>query len=330
MMMRAVLLAREGYPAPNPHVGCVIVRDGVIVGEGYHDHAGGPHAEVVALQQAGAEAMGADIYVSLEPCAHIGRTGPCSDALIAARVKRVFVAVQDPNPQTAGNGMERLRRAGIEVIMWPKELAEMAIWVNRPFLGSWHGKVFVVGKLAATRDGFVARPDGTSKWITSEAARSVGHAIRAELGAVLVGRRTLEVDSPQLTARIPGVTNQPQRFVADRAARIPDDHPFFASGGQRLRGASPDELLQELRSLGVTGVLVEGGPNLVGSFIRDDLVDQLELFSSPDSWGQGIPMMCPETRQVFEANFRLRRSRPVERDFWHTWERFGEEESYQK
>lgn len=292
-MRRAVRQSKRGYPAPNPHVGCVIVRDGMIVGEGYHDHCGGPHAEIVALRQAGERARGADVYVTLEPCNHTGRTGPCSEALIAAGVGSVTAAVADPNPKAAG-GAERLRGAGIEVSMGL--LARQAEEINRVFLTAQRRRrPYVMLKAAITLDGFLARPDGSSKWITGPRARREGHRLRAQCGAVLVGRRTVEVDDPQLTARLPGIVNQPIRVVLDPHSRLTGDEQVFSQPGEtwRLKNAGTiEELLQELWDRGLRGVLVEGGAETYRRFLISGLVDELHLFIAPTMFGRGMPWIA--------------------------------------
>lgn len=328
-MVQAALLAREGYPAPNPHVGCVIVREGQIVGTGFHDHAGGPHAEIAALTAAGELARGSEVFVSLEPCNHQGRTGPCSQALIRAGVRKVWIGVPDPNPRAAG-GAEVLREAGIEVAYWPTDMSAHARWSLRQFFAS---KLLVVGKIACTADGFSARLDGTSKWITGEPARTLGHSMRAELGAVLVGRQTVLRDEPQLTARVPGVVNQPVRLVVDSGSQIPADHPFFASGGRRLclrpRFAFETEMSERsaagivasVAGLGCTGLLVEGGSDLLSAMIGE--LDQFEVFKSPDTWGEGLPYLSPAAQAELAASFSVVRGSRVGQDFWTTHRRVG-------
>lgn len=328
-MVQAVELAREGYPAPNPHVGCVIARDGKVVGAGFHLYAGGAHAEVAALAAAGEAARGSDVFVTLEPCNHHGRTGPCSQALIRAGVRKVWIGVADRNPAAAG-GAEVLREAGIEVEFWPSELADMARWSLRQFLSS---KLVVVGKIACTADGFSARLDGTSKWITGEAARDLGHSMRAELGAVLVGRQTVLRDEPQLTARIEGVANQPVRLVVDSESRIPAEHPFFAGGGRRLclepqhefdvplLARSPGAIVAAVGGLGCTGLMVEGGGQLLSAMFGE--LDQFEMFQSPDVWGEGHPALSPAARLSLSNEFEVARGAKVGRDFWTTYRRVG-------
>lgn len=297
-MARAVRLAKRGFPAPNPRVGCVVVRDGQIIGEGWHEAAGLPHAEVMALQ--GVDARGATAYVTLEPCNHHGRTPPCSEALIAAGVRRVVIAVEDPNPQASG-GIARLRAAGIEVEVGAR--ADEAERVNERFLAAMRlERTFVTAKVATSLDGRIALPSGESKWITGPVARREGHKLRAEMGAVLVGRGTLLADNPQLTARIDGVLNQPTRVVLDPSGDLPRDlqvfdrvapTTVFSSGDLPLKDDkfSPQDIVARLFSMGHTGLLVEGGAGMFGSFFREDLVDALEMFIAPKLLGQGRPWL---------------------------------------
>ncbi len=302
-MAVAVELARRGWPAPNPRVGCVVVQGGKVVGEGYHDHAGGPHAEVVALDQAGPLARGGAAYVTLEPCAHQGRTPPCTDALVRTGIARVVVAVTDPNPRAAG-GCDILRRAGIEV--QTGVLSQEAEKVNEQFLTAMRRKrPFVVVKAAVTLDGRTAWPDGRSKWITSDAARLAGHRLRAECGAVLVGWRTVHVDNPSLTARCEGVTNQPLRVVLDPHSRLTGrEHVFTQEGeswwcvsestrpGQTLVDPySLDALLELLFERGHSGLLVEGGGQTIRTFFEAGYLDRLEIFVAPKVFGAGVPWM---------------------------------------
>lgn len=317
LMRRAIALAQRGFPAPNPRVGCVIVQGEEVVGEGWHDHAGGPHAEAAALASAGERARGATLYCTLEPCNHHGRTPPCSEAVIASGVSKVFVAVRDPNPQAAG-GIARMEGAGVacEVGLMAGE-AEAG---NEVFLTAMRRRrPYVVLKSATTRDGFIAREDGTSRWITGEEAREAGHRLRAELGCVLVGRVTVETDDPKLTARIPGVVNQPLRAVLDPRAVLPMDRQVFTDGGRTVRfvrtglasrqgdveievgegGFDLGRVLEHLFSVGVVGVLVEGGGETAAAFLRQGLVDRVEKFTSPDKFGVGRPWLgasAPDVR----------------------------------
>ena len=302
-MERAVELSRKGFPAPNPHVGCVIVKGGKIVGEGFHDHAGGPHAEIVALNEAGIKSHGSDVFVTLEPCNHTGRTGPCSESLIGARVNSVTIAVSDPN-QKAGGGADRLRANGIKVEVGLGAAAAEA--ANIAWLTAMRrSRPYVVGKVATSLDGRIALPTGESQWITSEAARIRGHQLRAECGAVLVGRRTALVDDPLLTARIPGVVNQPVRIVLDRSGQLSDQQNVFNELAPTLRVVQPGAaakglvvplidgnfdliaLLGALFEWGLTGVLVEGGPATISHFVRARLIDRLHIFLAPKLLGAG-------------------------------------------
>ncbi|MCW5939747.1 MAG: bifunctional diaminohydroxyphosphoribosylaminopyrimidine deaminase/5-amino-6-(5-phosphoribosylamino)uracil reductase RibD [Fimbriimonadaceae bacterium] len=303
-MARAVRLARKGFPAPNPRVGCVIVMEGELVGEGHHDHAGGPHAEAVALKVAGSRAKGATVYVTLEPCRHTGRTPPCVRALIHAQVRRVVVATLDPNPVAAG-GIQELRDAGVQVDIGVL-LAE-AEDVNRVFLTAHRlQRSYVCLKAATSLDGFMAPEHGASGWITSERARRQGHKLRAEMGCVLVGRGTVVSDDPRLTARIRGVVNQPKRIVLDPSRRLSGKEQVFSGPGSAVRvvgsdrGAvddwvlpsrsglfKPSELAQLAFSKGIVGMLVEGGPGTLAEFLRDGTGDQIEWFVSPNLLGSG-------------------------------------------
>ncbi len=302
-MGRAIELSRKGFPAPNPHVGCVIVANGEIVGEGFHDHAGAPHAEAEALASAGDMAKGATAYVTLEPCDHMGRTPPCSGALIAAGIARVIAAVADPNPKAAG-GLERLSQAGIEIDLGLLE--DEARVVNWQFLTAMeHRRPAITLKAAMSLDGRIALPNGDSKWITSEESRQAAHRLRAECGAVLVGRNTIELDDPLLTARIPGVVNQPTRIVLDPHGRLTGRERVFGPEGPTLRitsdgveegdiqvpadGPSLDLafLLRELGRQGLTGLLVEGGEHTISAFLEADLWDRIVLFVAPKLLGAG-------------------------------------------
>ena len=237
-MRRALRLAAKGFTPPNPMVGCVIVRDGAMVGEGFHPFAGQPHAEIFALREAGAKAKGATAYVTLEPCSHWGRTPPCADALIAAGVARVVAAARDADTRVGGKGLERLRQAGIAVTVGVLEA--QARRLNEAFF-HFHeiGTPFITLKAAMTLDGKIATANGDSKWITSESARKYVHLLRAQSGAVLTGIGTLLADNPQLTARLPGMElpRQPLRIIVDshlrtpptaKAVQIASENPDFA------------------------------------------------------------------------------------------------------
>jgi len=298
MMRRAIRLSMRGFPAPNPHVGCVIATGDTIVGEGYHHYAGAPHAEVEALTAAGSNATGATAYVTQEPCNHQGRTPPCTEALLAAKIARVVVACLDPNPIAAG-GIEKLRSAGVEVSvgLLDAEAAE----ANDQFLTAMRFKrPRVVLKAAMSLDGRIALPSGESKWLTSPLARKQAHRLRAECGAVLVGRRTVEADDPSLTARIPGVVNQPIRVILDPGAKLHGHWKVFDDSAPTIHvvngtfgllagpeGFNLDELCEALFKKGVLGLMVEGGAATISRFIKARLFDRVELFVAPKLLGNG-------------------------------------------
>jgi len=298
MMRRAIQLSKRGFPAPNPHVGCVIALKEQIVGEGYHHHAGAAHAEIEALKIAKGEARGATAYVSLEPCNHHGRTPPCTKALIEAQVKRVVIACRDPNPAAAG-GIDRLKSEGI--IVEAGLLEKQAAAANDQFLTAMRlNRPRILLKAAMSLDGRIALPNGDSKWITSPDARKLGHRLRAECGAVLVGRRTVEADDPELTARIPGVVNQPLRIVLDPKGKLgshwkvfddsaPSLHVVNGTFGLRSTADGFDlaELCSALFKQGVSGLMVEGGASTAAHFVEAGIVDLVELFVAPKLLGSG-------------------------------------------
>ncbi len=301
LMRRAIELSRQGFPAPNPHVGCVVAQGRQVVGEGFHHFAGGPHAEAVALEQAGMHAAGSSVYVTLEPCNHQGRTPPCSRALVEAKVRKVFVAVSDPNPTAAG-GAKTLREHGIEVI--EGFLTEEARSANLMWLTAIErGSPFLVVKVASSLDGRIATQSGESKWITGELARRAGQALRAECGAVLVGRATVQLDHPRLTVRDFEVVNQPRKIILDPWRKLPQKHEIFSENAIRVVAGEAregelkvatnrakfelDDLLHKLFDLGITSVLVEGGAKTISHFISEDCFDRLELFVSGKIIGTG-------------------------------------------
>lgn len=287
-MLRALALAARGYPAPNPHVGCVIAHGNLSVGEGWHKYAGAPHAEAVALLQAGDAARGATAYVTLEPCAHTGRTPPCADALIASGIAAVFVSVRDPNPVAAG-GAEKLRAAGIQVEIGLLEA--LGIAVNQQFLFAiQHKRPMVTLKAGVSLDARIALGSGESQWITNEKSRLEGHRLRAQCGAVLVGRRTVELDDPELTARFRGVRNQPLRVVLDPHAKLTGTERVFNDKAETFHITGNivlAELCDHLYKNGVKGLLVEGGAITHSSFVRAGLADKLELFIGAKLIGKG-------------------------------------------
>lgn len=314
-MRRAIALAARGLgsTSPNPVVGCVLLdASGQLVGEGYHQQAGGPHAEIHALRAAGDLARGATAYVTLEPCNHTGRTGPCAQALIEAGVRRVVYAVGDPNPQATG-GADTLRAAGVEVV--GGLLADEAEAGNIAWLTSVRlGRPFVRWKYAATLDGRIAAADGTSRWITSAESRADVHRLRAESDAVVVGSGTARADDPHLAVRGVEGAVQPLRVVLDTeasavkpGARVLDDAArtviavaedvFFEDTmhiGETWRlsrapggGLDIPELLAALHQQGVRSVLLEGGPTLAGAFVRAGAVDQVVGYLAPVLLGAG-------------------------------------------
>ncbi|MGB3096538.1 MAG: bifunctional diaminohydroxyphosphoribosylaminopyrimidine deaminase/5-amino-6-(5-phosphoribosylamino)uracil reductase RibD, partial [Candidatus Deferrimicrobiaceae bacterium] len=225
-----------GRTSPNPAVGAVLVRKGKVVGAGHHRAAGMPHAEIVALRDAGAAARGADLYVTLEPCVHTGRTGPCTGAIIAAGVKRVAAAMQDPNPLVSGKGFRVLRRAGIPVVRGLME--EEARSLNRPYC-RWivSGRPFVTLKLAVSVDGQIASATGDSRWISGEAARKMVHRMRSEADAVLVGGETFRRDAPLLTSRIRGGRNPKRVILTSGIAGVARNGRFLEAGGEVIVAA---------------------------------------------------------------------------------------------
>ncbi len=311
-MRRALALAQRGYTAPNPMVGAVIVKDGRIVGEGYHRRAGMPHAEIEALRRAGESARGATLYVTLEPCSHWGRTPPCADALIEAGVRCVYAAMQDPNPQVAGKGFEKLREAGIEVQVGVLE--ERARQLNEIFI-KYHttGMPFVTVKAAMSLDGKIATHTGDSKWITDEPARRLVHRLRARHDAVMVGIGTVLKDDPLLTVRLPRLREPLHRLrvIVDSRLCCPEearvlhveDSPTLIATTEaapsekiarlRERGVEVEvlpadaghvnlhELIRVLAQRGVTGVLCEGGGTLIASLLAQRLVDKVVFFYAP-------------------------------------------------
>ena len=278
---RALELAERGRGTtrPNPVVGAVVVREGQIVGEGWHEHYGGPHAEINALAAAGDQARGATMAVTLEPCTHHGKTPPCADALIAAGVARVVAGAEDPNPEVSGRGFERLRAAGIEVEVAGGELGFRARVQNEGYR-TWvaNGRPFVTYKVAATLDGRVTLPG--RRWVTGEASRRLVHELRAQADAVAVGMGTVRADQPLLTAREVGVERQPRR-LAFGSGPLPEGSEL-----ELRTGPLPLELAH-LAEEGVQSLLLEGGPTLATAFLAADLVDKVLVFVAPTIGGAG-------------------------------------------
>ncbi len=320
-MARALQLARRGLYTtdPNPRVGCVLVREGEIVGEGWHRRAGEPHAERIALQAAGARAQGATAYVTLEPCSHHGRTPPCADALVEAGVARVVAASVDPNPMVSGRGLARLRAAGIQV---ESGLLEAAARQLNPgfFKRMSEGRPWVRIKLAMSLDGRTAMADGESRWITGDAARRDVHRLRARSSAIVTGIGTVLADDPSLNVRLPpealpGVDaaaslRQPARVVLDSGLRIPEDAKLLsppadawvfhshgdsekakrlADRGVRLvrleGGIDLPRVMGALAEAEVNEVLIEAGPTLAGAALAGGVVDELIFYMAPHLMG---------------------------------------------
>ena len=324
-MEQALALAAlgEGTTAPNPRVGCLLVRDGAVVGRGWHRAAGLPHAEAMALAEAGSRAAGATLYVNLEPCAHQGRTPPCASGLVAAGVRRVVAAIGDPDPRVDGRGFAELRRAGIAVEVGL--LAAQAERLNAGFLQRHRaGRPRVTLKAALSLDGMLAGLAGRSRWITGEAARRFAHRLRLGHDAVLVGAETVRRDDPRLTARLPGAPRQPLPVVLAPDLRLPIQAALFAgaavprvylregvtpgaewAGKAELvpmpaaqdGGLDPAAVLADLHRLGVQSVLVEGGGRTFAGFLRGDLVDDVALFVAPLLLGArgGTPLLDLES-----------------------------------
>lgn len=283
LLERALDLAERGRGTthPNPVVGAVIERDGEIVGEGWHERAGGPHAEVVALERAGERARGGTMFVTLEPCAHHGRTPPCADAIVAAGIVRVVVGAADPDPRTDGRGIARLREAGVEVEVLDDRRARRQNEAWRTWAA--FGRPFVTLKLAATLDGRVAVPG--SRWITGEESRRLVHELRAASDAVAVGMGTVRADRPALTARDVGATRQPRRLAFGRG-------PLPEGSDLELVDDPLSQALQRFAAQDVQSLLLEGGPTLAASFLREELVDKVLLFVAPLVAGEGPAILA--------------------------------------
>lgn len=319
-MQEALKLAAkaEGYTSPNPLVGAVVVKDNRIVGRGYHKKAGTPHAEVHALNNAGELARGGTIYVTLEPCCHYGRTPPCTEAIKAAGIKRVVVAMTDPNPLVAGKGLKILKEAGIEVTTGV--LADEAARLNEVFIKYiTTGRPFVVLKAAVSLDGKIATVTGESKWITGPESREYTHRLRHRYDAILVGINTVLTDNPSLTARLPGDGGiDPVRVILDSKCRTPLNAKIInqSSKAKTIIACTKDapedrikalkeagtevivlphkegkvdilELLKELGRRQVTSILVEGGAQVHGSFLTAGAVDKVYWFIAPLLIGGG-------------------------------------------
>jgi len=319
-MARAIQLAKLGnFTAhPNPRVGCVIVKDDAILAEGWHEQTGGPHAEAMALAAAGEQAAGSTVYVTLEPCSHTGRTPPCADALVSAGVSRVVVAMQDPNPQVAGTGLERLRAAGIDVSVGVLETEARKL--NLGFIRRMEQRLpYVRLKIAVSLDGRTAMANGESKWITGEAARADVQKLRARSSAIVTGAGTILSDDPSLTVRTEKVTRQPLRVIVDSHLSTPAESKMFIEDGEVLvvtvsedeeaskilvdagaevvqlssaaHGVDLRELMQYLGERECNEVLIEAGATLAGSALASGIVDELVIYMAPHLMGSGAKGM---------------------------------------
>ncbi|ABK99211.1 bifunctional diaminohydroxyphosphoribosylaminopyrimidine deaminase/5-amino-6-(5-phosphoribosylamino)uracil reductase RibD [Pelobacter propionicus] len=314
-MKRALALARRGIgkTSPNPAVGCVIVKDGVIVGTGWHRKAGTSHAEIHALEMAGESARGADVFVTLEPCCHTGKTPPCSQALIRAGVRRVVAGMSDPNPRVSGGGLAELETAGIQVVcgVLEKECRDL----NRPFIKQvTTGMPHVTYKCAMTLDGKIATVSGASRWISCQESRTLVHRMRARMDAIMVGVDTIIADDPQLTVRHVRGRN-PLRVVVDTRLRTPESVRVLGDGNavntliataetnprvhlryqnqgatilvcdQENGRVSMKDLMFKLGKRGVQSILLEGGGRLAGSMLEQGLIDEFVFFLAPKILG---------------------------------------------
>ncbi len=324
-MDRALQLASrgQGRTSPNPMVGAVVVKDGRIIGEGYHEAVGRAHAEVNALNAAGKIAAGATLYVTLEPCNHTGRTPPCTENILASGIRKVVVAMTDPNPHVAGGGIETLRQRGVEVTSGVRE--KQARRLNEAYVKYvTTGLPLVVVKCAATLDGWIATSSGDSKWVSGEQSREFVHRLRHALDAILVGADTVEKDDPRLTARLTGTQGiHPRRIVLDTQLRISDSARLLqpengadtvvvcgpAAAQDRIKKITGegirvltapvkdgridlDALMPMLGRMQITSVLIEGGGAVIGSALRDRVVDKVLLFYAPKILGgdDGVPI----------------------------------------
>ena len=350
-MALALSLGRRGMGRvwPNPAVGCVIANDGQIVGRGWTADGGRPHAETRALSQAGGATAGATAYVTLEPCAHHGKTPPCAQALIAANVARVVIATGDPDPRVAGQGIEMLRGAGIDVVTGVLEDAAQRDHAGF-LLQVTQRRPFVTLKLAGTLDGRIATATGESQWITGPEARRAVHMMRARHDAVMVGAGTVRADDPSLTVRELGIDHQPVRVVVSRAMKIGPDvqlaktadrvpvwlchgetadvSAWVAQGAKSLpcKTASgqvdPSAAMTVLAEQGITRVFCEGGGMLAASLLQAGLVDRLVVFSAGVAIGaEGTPMLAAMgvDRLASAPQFALEHVRQVGSDICHTW-----------
>ena len=313
----------EGFTSPNPMVGAVVVKDGKVVGSGYHEAVGGPHAEVNAIDAAGKQAAGATLYVTLEPCNHTGRTPPCTAAIVTAGISRVVVAMADPNPKVAGGGSEYLKQKGLDVTTG---VCEQQARRQNEFFAKYitTGRPFVIAKCAATLDGRIATRTGDSKWVTGETARRHVHHIRHAVDAIMVGINTVKMDNPSLTARLDDrPVKDPIRVILDTRLSINTDATVLQQNsdadtilvaGQGVEPARKAELekagarileialknrridlaalMQQLGAMGISSLLVEGGSSVLASAFQSGIVDKVQFFYAPKVLGgdDGIPI----------------------------------------
>ncbi|MEA2399009.1 MAG: diaminohydroxyphosphoribosylaminopyrimidine deaminase [Thermoleophilaceae bacterium] len=340
-LMRAIELASggRGMTSPNPLVGAVIVKNGQVIGEGFHPAAGSPHAEREALAACTQDPAGATLYVSLEPCCHEGRTPPCTDAIVAAGIARVVVGSDDPTPKANGRGLGILRDEGVAVDVVDGDVGAAARMLNQPFRKHARtGRPLVTLKVAMTLDGKVATSTGDSRWISGEASRARAHRWRGETDAVAVGIGTVVADDPLLTARVEAVPRQPRRVVFDSEARLPldsslvrsiDEAPLMvictraaartrteglaAAGAEVITVAGENEAarvlaaLHELGSREIQSLLLEGGPHLAGAFLDAGEVDEMRVFVAPIVAG-GRQARSPVEGQGFQLIGAARRA----------------------
>lgn len=326
-MKEALRLARKGlgWTSPNPAVGAIIVNEGRAIARGYHRRAGAPHAEIEALNRLGGKAPGSTLYVTLEPCNHVGRTPPCTEAILRSGVRRVVAGMRDPNPHVPGSGCAFLAQRGVEVKVGVLEGECRRL--NEAFVKFvTTGKPFVISKSALTLDGWTATATGDSRWITNESSRAFVHRLRGEADAIMVGVGTVLADDPRLTARTARIkARDPLRIILDTRLRIPHDARVLTHGSvsdtilivgehvteRRLRQVAREgvkvlrcpvragkidlvSLMDILRDVPVTSLLLEGGATLTGSFMRERLIDKFYVFLSPKILGgsDGVPMVA--------------------------------------
>ena len=350
-MLECLTLAKggAGFVSPNPMVGAVIVKNGKIVGRGDHRKFGGTHAEVFALRQAGGRARGATLYVNLEPCCHFGKTPPCTDTIIRAKITSVVIGTRDPNPIIAGRGIQKLRRAGVRVEVGVLE--EECRNLNEVFFKFITKKIpFVVVKVAQTLDGHIADSEGNSKWITNIDSRQLVHSLRARYDAVLVGAKTIAKDNPRLTVRnLPG--RNPFRIVLDGKLTSPMSAKIFRDRDRKktiiftstksakrkvkdvrkLRKAGvqvlevhandnlrifPRQILRQLAKMNIASILVEGGTEVFTEFIAEKSTDKIIFFVSPKLFGSGLKAFSPKSQSHIASMVQLQRV--------HSWNMHGD------